>query len=150
MDPDAKIGKVYKLTNSVNSKYYVGSTTQKYLSNRLCTHKNDAKNKRRPGNVLHMAMLETGIDTWKIEQIGSLTYTSVRELRRFEDQFVELADENCLNAKKASSIYVDEYKSKDDFEKARYQVNKETDKIRSKKRWEQTKLNRLNQNGNEK
>jgi len=34
-----KNGKIYKIVNDVNDKFYIGSTAQKYLSSRMATHR---------------------------------------------------------------------------------------------------------------
>jgi len=33
-------GKIYKIVNDVNNKFYIGSTAEKYLSNRMALHRN--------------------------------------------------------------------------------------------------------------
>tara|TARA_R110000803_G_scaffold158786_2_gene223038 strand:- start:373 stop:981 length:609 start_codon:yes stop_codon:yes gene_type:complete len=34
-----QLGKIYKIVNDINDKFYIGSTAQRYLSSRMATHK---------------------------------------------------------------------------------------------------------------
>ena len=41
--PNYQLGKVYKLVNDDDDQIYIGSTTQRYLCNRMTIHRNDHK-----------------------------------------------------------------------------------------------------------
>lgn len=135
-------GKVYKLYNTEDNRYYIGSTIQKYVSNRLCTHKGDAKNNRRPDNILHKAMLQIGLDNWYIKVLLNKEVNDRRSICREEDIFIDLEDPNCLNEKRSCGIYRDEYNTDKEYEKARYaNVNKDKEAARGRRKWERLKSN---------
>ena len=132
-------GTIYKLINSENELYYIGSTVQK-LSKRMATHRSDVKNNKRPNNILHKKMVEIGIDKWNIQLLETIDNITKRELVRKEDEYINLNDENCLNIKKSSGVYLDEYKSKSEYEKARYlNCDKDKEQKRGKLKWERIK-----------
>lgn len=112
-------GKIYKLKNSENDFYYIGSTIDQ-LSNRVSKHRQDARNNKRPNNLLHKKMNEIGIDKWSYELLLQIDVNNKRELCRKEDEYIDLDDINCLNQKRAFGIYRDEYTSDAEYEKARY------------------------------
>lgn len=137
-----KTGKIYKLYNTVDDRYYIGSTIQKYLSNRLSIHKSDANKDKRPGNILHKAIKEIGAEKWFIKELFSTLVENRREICRIEDNYIVWDDKNCLNQKKASGVYRDEYKSSSEYEKARYQCsNFVYEKERAKTKWQKLKNN---------
>lgn len=129
-----KTAKIYKLENSINSKYYIGSTKAKYLNDRFCSHKRDSKKIRNLKNKLYIEMNKIGINNWKITLIENFSFNLDRELRYKEDTYIDLNDINCLNVKRSIGIYRDEYNSKEEYEKARYILNAEKDKIRERKK----------------
>jgi GIY-YIG catalytic domain len=62
------IGNLYKITNNINNKVYVGKT-YKSINSRFNGHKRDINRfKSRP---LYRAMLKYGIDNFSIELLGS-------------------------------------------------------------------------------
>lgn len=78
--------KVYRITNSVNDKSYVGITSTRWLSTRFNLHKTAARHGRFNGNGvfkarLHVAMYEIGIDKFKIEVLEEVN-TKQKALER--------------------------------------------------------------------
>lgn len=70
------VGTVYLITNTHNTKSYVGITTMQ-LGRRWSCHKRDAKNKKYP---LYYAMRKYGIDCFSIREIKTINSTSKEEL----------------------------------------------------------------------
>lgn len=62
---------VYKITNKINSKYYIGMTKQQ-MSRRFSQHKASSK-KVDPKNYLYNAMKKYGIENFIIEQLYEFT-----------------------------------------------------------------------------
>ncbi len=61
--PDYKQGKIYKLVSPHTDKIYIGSTTKKYLSQRLTGHKNNFKYYQKNGtngNTKSFELLQLG------------------------------------------------------------------------------------------
>ena len=83
-------GKIYKITNLINNKIYIGQTKHK-ISRRFYLHCYDAKNKKRKF-YLHSAINKYGKDNFKIEQIDSAT--TLKELNQKECEWI--VKENCL------------------------------------------------------
>lgn len=59
--------KVYKITNKVNNKYYIGMTKQE-LGKRFSQHKNASK-KASVKNYLYNAMKKYGVENFEIEEL---------------------------------------------------------------------------------
>lgn len=132
-------GHIYKLYNTINTKYYIGSTIQKYVSNRFSTHLRDAKIGKRPDYILHKVILEIGSEKWKIETLKTIEVSGRKELTKIEDLYIDISDPNCLNSKRACGIRKEDYSSKKDYEKARYVCSKKVDAERAKTRWQKLK-----------
>lgn len=90
-----KKGCVYKLYNTENNKYYVGSTIQK-LNRRLKDHRNQANNSTRQSK-LYVEMRLIGCDKWYIEELKEININNKIELIKYENDFINLTDINCLN-----------------------------------------------------
>jgi group I intron endonuclease len=84
--------KVYKITNLVNGKIYVGITKERYLSHRFWAH---ANRKRSSGAYLHWSIQKYGVDNFSIEQVAE--YDSPDESKREE---IRLISELKLNRHK--------------------------------------------------
>jgi group I intron endonuclease len=78
---------LYKITNNVNQKVYVGITVRT-LENRWIRHMSSAR--RGSNSPIHRAMRKHGFDSFTIEPI--LEATSVDELKRLEQQFIQALD----------------------------------------------------------
>lgn len=59
---------VYKITNTVNNKVYIGQTVGT-LKRRMTNHKSAINSKRNKHTLLHMAFIEYGIENFNIEEI---------------------------------------------------------------------------------
>ena len=71
---------IYKITNKINGKIYIGETTSS-LEQRWKDHCRDGKNGSHNKSVLHDAMHKYGIDNFSIEQIDK-----VPDEQRFEKE----------------------------------------------------------------
>lgn len=71
---------IYKITNKINGKIYIGETTSS-LEQRWKDHCRDGKNGSHNKSVLHDAMHKYGIDNFSIEQIDE-----VPDEQRFEKE----------------------------------------------------------------
>lgn len=81
---------IYKVTNNVNGKIYIGQTT-KTAEQRLRKHWSEANCEFRPENYFHNALLKYGIDNFTIEVID--TAETLEELNQKEIYWI-----NKLNA----------------------------------------------------
>lgn len=77
---------IYKITNLINGKIYVGQTT-KTLEQRLAKHWSEAKCASRPNNYFHNALLKYGIENFIIEKLD--TASSIEELNEKEYYWIE-------------------------------------------------------------
>lgn len=77
---------IYKITNLINGKIYVGQTT-KTLRQRLAKHWSEAKCASRPNNYFHNALLKYGIENFIIEKLD--TASSIEELNEKEYYWIE-------------------------------------------------------------
>ena len=91
--PQYSHSKVYKITNSINDKFYIGSTAaqNKTLKDRMDNHKkcaNDISGRRN--SVLYNNMRELGIHHFKIELIEEMCFNTKRELVEREQYYIDL------------------------------------------------------------
>lgn len=82
-------GYIYKISNSQNSKVYIGQTT-KTVSERYDLHLKASKNKSKQTLHLYLAMNKYGIENFWVEQIDSAT--SQEELNEKERYWIEYYD----------------------------------------------------------
>ena len=78
------IGKIYRITNLITGKSYIGQTIRK-LDIRWSHHKGDAIN-NISDSYLHRSMRKWGIENFKIEWIASSI--NQEELGDLEDYFI--------------------------------------------------------------
>lgn len=73
-------GYIYKITNQINGKVYIGQT-KRPIKQRWWEHKNASKNKNNPGYdyPLYRAFRKYGIHNFKIEEIEKCTYDKLDE-----------------------------------------------------------------------
>ena len=64
-----RIGILYKISNDINSKVYIGKTYNT-LENRWRLHISDSKKEKRKTRPLYNAMNKYGIEHFKIEELG--------------------------------------------------------------------------------
>lgn len=80
-------GKVYRITNTVNDKVYIGSTLGS-LSHRFHRH----VQKIKTGFKLQQAMSELGSENFRIELLQNFHCNTRDELREQEHRFIVLFD----------------------------------------------------------
>lgn len=100
--PDYSNAKVYKLVCD-DGYYYIGSTTSKYLSQRLTGHKTDSIRPHFKDNKLYSHITSIGWDKVKILLIKSVSCSNKDELRMIENEYIVNAENDtlCLNHNRA-------------------------------------------------
>jgi hypothetical protein len=89
------IAKVYKLTNSVDNKWYLGSTKNR-LAKRIGDHRGNVRDGRMSNIYNHMR--ETGVENWQITLIEERSVPNKEHQLMFErEKLDELKDDDCLN-----------------------------------------------------
>ncbi len=78
-------GCIYAITNSINNKIYIGSTTHD-LSKRFAIHKSMAKTK--PHLPLYKQMNKLGVQHWTIKLLEYFPCSSKAELAQQEDYWM--------------------------------------------------------------
>jgi len=81
--PDYKNAKIYKITNNVNDKIYIG-TTLNTLYNRMALHRYVARDPEGYRGKLYRAMIRHGIENFRIELIRSFSCSNAFELAKEE------------------------------------------------------------------
>lgn len=89
---------IYKITNTINNKVYIGKTTKTVLE-RWQEHKNEYTRTRSNKRPLYDAMRKYGIDNFSIEEIEECT---IKELSEKEQYWISVYDSyhNGYNATK--------------------------------------------------
>jgi hypothetical protein len=121
-------GKIYKITNNVDSKCYIGSTIQS-LNTRMTKHKNGYKKYKEvtTNKCMNYDLFdEYGFENCKIELIEIFPCTSKEELERREGELIQSID--CVNRYVAG-------RTKKEYEKD----NKETITLQKKEYYEKNK-----------
>lgn len=73
------IGKIYKITNTVNDMVYIGCTRDK-LTKRWSGHKSDAKRYNYANSTFYKDMLEFGFDKFSIHLIEEREFKDRKEM----------------------------------------------------------------------
>ena len=82
--------KVYKLTNDLDDKIYIGSTNNQYLCTRMNSHRQLCKDlSGRRNTTLYNYMREIGIEHFKIELIEKVKCENKNQLREREQYFID-------------------------------------------------------------
>ena len=115
--------KVYKLINTVDDTFYIGSTCTS-LSKRLNKHKTVAKRDVCKSTRLYSHLNKIGVENVKIILINEFYLDNKEQLLREENNYIEMykSDTNCLNSIRA-------YRSTEnrkEMKKRIYEKNKET------------------------
>jgi len=97
-------GKIYKLF--FENDIYIGSTFDKYLSNRLGKHR-DVARKQRSTTKLYKTMYEKGANNFIIELLEEYECKTKEELRNKEDEWITKLTPS-LNTNK-SKVWTEEY-----------------------------------------
>ena len=136
-------GIVYLVTNTINGKKYVGSTS-KPLEQRLKQHWT-ARNKK-PYNTypLYQDIIQFGIEAFNIEPLLSMKFFDKKELLIVEDAYIAIHDtiHNGYNQRYNAYKRMDKDKKRDfnvDYQKKnRENLNKYWREYRKKKKTQQT------------
>lgn len=91
-------GKIYKITDNAYTKCYIGSTCEKYLSNRMGGHRvhyKAYKNGKRHLTSSFLLFDEFGVENCKIELIEIYPCNSKQELNAREGFYIKNID--CIN-----------------------------------------------------
>ena len=87
MSQDFKNGKIYKITNNINSEVYVGSTCD-ILRKRFNTHKKDRNKECKKNQLLYKLMNELGHDVFRIDLIEEYPCDDKQALRQREGYWI--------------------------------------------------------------
>jgi group I intron endonuclease len=79
-------GKIYKIINSLNDEFYVGSTCNQ-LSNRMAGHRNKAR--KDNATKIYSFMRDIGINNFKIILIEVYNCESIEQLRAREQYWID-------------------------------------------------------------
>ena len=120
-------GKIYRVIDKDYTKCYIGSTCEKYLSNRLSKHRWQYK-KSLNGEIdrnisLWSLFNEFGTDNCKIELIEDYPCNNKQELLKREGYFIKSTD--CINKRVAGRKGKEYYQDNIDKIKEYHDQNKE-------------------------
>ena len=89
-------GKIYSIRSHKTDKFYIGSTTEKYLSRRMANHRRNYK-KYIDGRYNYISSFEIlKYEDAYIELMCSSPCENVYQLRAIEGKFIR-ENENCVN-----------------------------------------------------
>ena len=115
---NSKLGFIYKIVNTENTDFYIGSTLRT-LKIRLQAHyKTVAK---KPNIKLYKLMTDIGKDKFNIELVENIIYSNIDELRKKEQEYTERLKPS-LNSKNAFGRNKEKIRLK---QKKGYELNKE-------------------------
>ena len=94
--------KIYKLINTIDDTFYIGSTTAP-LSKRLSWHKQNSKKENLKNIKVYQHLNIIGFENVKIVLINEFYLNNREELLRSENDYIEMYknDPNCLNSYRA-------------------------------------------------
>ena len=101
--PDYENGKIYEIVpmcEHEEHEIYIGSTTRKYLSQRLQEHKNDYKRylKEKYSHVtLYKLFIKYGVDNFNIYLLENYKSNDVNQLKAKEGEYIR--NNKCINKK---------------------------------------------------
>ena len=84
--PDYSKGKIYKVTNSLNGKVYIGSTTVDSLNTRISNHRSKSKVRT---SKFYRAMQRHGFENFEIDLIKDYPCSSQKELEVEEFKYIQ-------------------------------------------------------------
>jgi hypothetical protein len=129
--PSYELTKIYKITNDINDKIYIGSTTLQYLCSRLNGHKQNTKdNSNRRNSPMNNEMRLLGVEHFKIELIEKFPCSNKKEMVEKEQYYIDLLKPQ-LNKFRAIED--------PDFEKKRYIRDKDKRLLLSKNNYNKNK-----------
>lgn len=132
---DYKQGKIYAIRSPHTKYYYVGSTTEKYLSQRLTRHKSDFNSYMSKSNdksyMYSFYIIEQG-DSY-IELIENYACNDAHELKAREGHFIREDEDNVCNKYVAGghpkSHYCKTYRDKKKRKQLEEQIEENKKKI---------------------
>ena len=130
MEKTERIGKIYKVVNSINDKIYIGSTQLQYLSKRMAQHREHCIKAPYVGK-LYPAMKEIGIDKFSIVLLETMKFTDKEELKAKEYEWIKNLDtvENGYNSVYRDSCLIGESKIKQSKSKVQSYRNQQRENI---------------------
>lgn len=123
---DTKTGKIYKICDFEDTKRYIGSTCEKYLSNRLAGHRKEYKRWKAgkvPKVTSYCLFDEFGVENCKIILLESFEYTTREELKKKEAEYITTVE--CVNKNIPARTKEDWNREHPDYNKNYYINNKE-------------------------
>ena len=108
--------KVYKLVNTVDETFYIGSTCNT-LARRLGQHKTNARKENNLENKAYNQLRKVGLENLKIILINEFYLENKDQLLREENNYIEMYkdDPNCLISRFAirdKELCLKEYREK--------------------------------------
>jgi hypothetical protein len=147
--PNYKQGKIYKIVaiDGSDDEIYIGSTTKKYLSERMTSHRNGYKQWKagKRGKVTsHDLFDKYGLDECEIILLESVPCNSKDELLAREKYYIKTL--SCVNkyipTRSKNEYYKDNESKIKEYKNEWYGKNKEELLTKSKQRYEQDKEKR--------
>jgi len=120
-------GKIYKVVDTSYTECYIGSSTQRFLCNRMASHRANYKlwKHNQYANCAVFSLFDKyGVDNCKIELIESYPCESLEELRRREGHWIKL--EECINKRVAGRTDLEYYYDNIEKFKEYQELNTET------------------------
>jgi len=122
-----KNGKIYKIVNDVNDKFYIGSTAEKYLSNRMSSH-------RKKDNKCMSKNIGVNLKECNIILIENYPCNDKQELRRREREYFDKYKKECkevfLNKNRPIRL-----EGEDTKEKIKWVKNNKERNSKNRKEW---------------
>ena len=120
--------KVYKITNDLNDKIYIGSSKYQYLCCRMNCHRQMCKDMSgRRNTTLYNFMREIGVQHFKIELIEKVQCVTIQQLREREQYYIDLLkpELNMFRSIENPNYVRSNIKERNKKSNERYHANKE-------------------------
>lgn len=129
-------GKIYTIRHPDTNKYYIGSTCEKYLSNRFSKHKSGYKINTLSSTS--KVLFDMGIDDCYIELLENYPCNDKNELHKREGELIRLHKDNIIN-KRIEGRTLEEWReenieNKREYDK-QYRINNIENKRESNKQY---------------
>jgi hypothetical protein len=125
--------KIYKVVDTSYTECYIGSSTQRFLCNRMASHRANYKlwKHNQYANCAVFSLFDKyGVDNCKIELIESYPCESLEELRRREGHWIK--SEECINKRVAGRTDLEYYY--DNIEKFKEYQERNKEQISERKK----------------
>jgi hypothetical protein len=102
--------KIYKIWSPKGDKIYIGSTTQKYLCNRMGGHRQGYqlwKNNETNLTSSYLLFNEYGVDSCEIELLELINSNDRKEINKIEGKYIK--ELNAINKNKAGQTKTEYY-----------------------------------------